>query len=466
MDFFKRMVLNHPYMKKLLKPLVMSQKSLQEEVDIYKAAILLTGNRLRGRIAKPLTDGDIESVYNSIDNLSENITKETRYSNHHDKIEMANLVAEIGFAVHSQPSKISNSGNGLFLKGKAMPGDVLALYPGMVHLSEYTSKAGYFQTLLPDDDLYLMSRMEGCVIDGRTAHQMPWNPYALAHTVNHPPQGSTPNVLQISYDFPGDPLEIDSFSQDLRYLIPNRYFKEPTMFGTPDRSALMRSLVLVALQPLADGDELLMDYRLNPAAPVESLPAWYTHVDKEQASRRWDIDINKEKEKEEKKERENTATSSNGESSDKSNHIKILVFTTTGNHYKPHNQLATNQTRSKGNLLYHSRRTPLFGNAMFCSPNCNCNCYYVMDWLVIVLVSKLSPVFSSLFGLVSRVPWRCLAHHNPTYNHRLPIHQTHLLPNKLRSKTIPPTRRTTERSAILPPFHDAHTMKSHKTPIS
>jgi len=166
------------------------------------------------------------------------------------------------------------------------------MYPGLVHLPEYTQKAGYLESLLPDDDLFLMSRMDGTLIDARTSFTPSHspslsssNPYAMAHLINHPPVSCEPNVLQIAYDFPGDPLEIEQFPPDLQYLIPNQYAKPPTLLGTIDRSACMRGLVTIAVEPLSDGQELYMDYRLNPMAPV---PDWYAHVNKEQASRRWD----------------------------------------------------------------------------------------------------------------------------------------------------------------------------------
>ena len=40
-----------------------------------------------------------------------------------------------------------------------------------------------------------------------------------------------------------------------------------------NRSAMMRTVVLLAARPLSNGDELCMDYRLNPKAG--KLPDWY-----------------------------------------------------------------------------------------------------------------------------------------------------------------------------------------------
>lgn len=117
------------------------------------------------------------------------------------------------------------------------------------------------------------------------------------------------------FDFPGDPWGIDVFPEHLQTYIPNLYAKKPTLIGTPDRldqrvayiiccvrpvaqryfyfillvdgfrSALMRTVVLVASKPIAPGDELLMDYRLNPA--IEA-PSWYVQVDESSSKKRWE----------------------------------------------------------------------------------------------------------------------------------------------------------------------------------
>jgi hypothetical protein len=47
----------------------------------------------------------------------------------------------------------------------------------------------------------------------------------------------------------------------------------------------MPTVVLLSTEELRHGDELLLDYRLNPTAP--DLPAWYKPYDAEQAKERW-----------------------------------------------------------------------------------------------------------------------------------------------------------------------------------
>lgn len=47
----------------------------------------------------------------------------------------------------------------------------------------------------------------------------------------------------------------------------------------------MRSVVLVASRIIPPGEELVMDYRLNP--DIEA-PTWYVQVDEELARKRWE----------------------------------------------------------------------------------------------------------------------------------------------------------------------------------
>ena len=58
-----------------------------------------------------------------------------------------------------------------------------------------------------------------------------------------------------------------------------------TLLGTPDHSALMQSVVLVATTDIEGQEELLLNYRLNPKAGT--LPDWYKPVDVDEDKRRW-----------------------------------------------------------------------------------------------------------------------------------------------------------------------------------
>ncbi len=97
-------------------------------------------------------------------------------------------------------SSIPNAGNGVFVRStqKIIPGTIIGLYPGKVHLSEMFRNPEYFAALLPDPDLMLTKRLDGCVIDGRTTDFVPKNPYAISHLVNHCGKRG-PNVINVSH---------------------------------------------------------------------------------------------------------------------------------------------------------------------------------------------------------------------------------------------------------------------------
>lgn len=59
-----------------------------------------------------------------------------------------------------------------------------------------------------------------------------------------------------------------------------------TLLGNPDQSALIQTVVMVATTDLEDGEELFLNYRLNPKHQ-ERLPPWYAPIDAEEDQRRW-----------------------------------------------------------------------------------------------------------------------------------------------------------------------------------
>jgi hypothetical protein len=137
----------------------------------------------------------------------------------------------IGFELRLKASNIS--GDGVFLsKGKLLPGAIVGMFPGTLHLLDHLSPT-YLEDrgLLPDENLMLMVRTDGHIIDGRTAGMNNFNPFAQGHMINHPPKGSTPNVMAIKYDFPEDPLGFRAFPNHLRTYIPNKYADPPSLMG-------------------------------------------------------------------------------------------------------------------------------------------------------------------------------------------------------------------------------------------
>lgn len=112
------------------------------------------------------------------------------------------LIEKNGFALKLQQSTIPNAGRGVFLTGGSVcPGTVLCYYPGVVHCAEFFKDRNYLSALLPDPHMYLMVRPDCNVIDGRRAGDVPYNPLALGHMVNHPPNGERPGVFQVGLHF-------------------------------------------------------------------------------------------------------------------------------------------------------------------------------------------------------------------------------------------------------------------------
>lgn len=103
---------------------------------------------------------------------------------------------QIGFGISLQSSPIS--GNGVFIDHDVSPGTVIALFGGNVHPLEYMH-ATYLEDhqLIPDDNFMLMVRTDGHIIDGNSVNENVFNPYALAHMVNHPPRNVNPNVMAV-----------------------------------------------------------------------------------------------------------------------------------------------------------------------------------------------------------------------------------------------------------------------------
>jgi len=181
-----------------------------------------------------------------------------------------------GFTLHLKPSGIvhKEAGTGLFIKGRAGPGTVVSMYPGVIYSpSQYRYMPGYPKVDV--DNGFLISRYDGLVVDGK-----PWgkgedkrewwdgcnsdvqepnperrpplsfwqfvgggkvvqgplegaelerrSPIALGHFANHPPEGVQPNVMICPYTF--------SIASDhsVRPYIPN------VMFGNDEELDMQR----------------------------------------------------------------------------------------------------------------------------------------------------------------------------------------------------------------------------------
>lgn len=227
---------------------------------------------------------------------------------------LEDLRARLGFSVRPAPSTVPGAGRGAFCSGGAAPGTVLGLYPGIVYLPGHLLRSeGALEALYPDDELHLFARFDGAVLDARGASppplgpdanrarlgthrrlrrrdpkEAPPSPVGVGHYCNHPPRGRAANVMALAVDFPSGHFGSDlPFPPELLPHVPNVYDATPSLLKGTYSATLgvaMPSVALLATQPIRDGDELFLDYRLSPTT---DRPEWYCPVDPAEEQRRW-----------------------------------------------------------------------------------------------------------------------------------------------------------------------------------
>lgn len=282
------------------------QQLLQQELDTYKLAILTT-LRLYGpesHQAESLKHTGAESLNRAdqhTDALRSNLgvqlaglldisapPSDEDARNSWQQEVAKTLLDTVGFTLEVRPSSVPNAGLGVFVRGEAAPGTAIALWPGLVYPSDALQRLpGFPNPQLTND--HLVARYDGTVIDaqpvclaGRHEHatlaRLGLNPLAVAHRVNHPPQGTPPNLLNA-------PVE---FSPTIQSAAPNLWFdylsapkserlRQPNARGRarPHKQSLQEQgrsplcgLAMVSIAPLRDGDELFVAYRFNPKHPT------------------------------------------------------------------------------------------------------------------------------------------------------------------------------------------------------
>jgi len=199
------------------------------------------------------------------------------------------LQARLGFALWLGPSQAATGphGAGVYLRGRAAPGAVVALFPGAVFSEEMLRKgvdAGHLGD--PRVPRALVPRLDGAVLDVfAPCAAAAGNPFAQAHHVRHPPQGVAPNVMRLQVDFlrddggagaTGSPLL--PLPAHLRGYVPNAWGTEvsvgQSLYGALEEHMFMKGVALIATRPLWD-EELFVDHTLNPFAAAAALvPPW------------------------------------------------------------------------------------------------------------------------------------------------------------------------------------------------
>eukprot|EP01138_Halocafeteria_seosinensis_P013158 gb/GECG01013439.1/.p1 GENE.gb/GECG01013439.1/~~gb/GECG01013439.1/.p1 ORF type:complete len:389 (+),score=50.83 gb/GECG01013439.1/:1-1167(+) len=203
------------------------------------------------------------------------------------------LTQRQGFSLWLGPSQAPTPNHkvGVYLKGFADVGQVVALFPGAVYNSEMRQKAidfGHFGN--PDVPRVVIPRYDDTILDVHGASSDAFNPLAVAHHVRHPPRKIQPNVMRIQYDFiDGDQNTYMSleFPKHLRPYVPNKWGTDLTtgqaLHGLLEQSIYMKGVVLVATRQILD-EELFVDHQLNP---FQQLPPWYESKSVDSDSRIW-----------------------------------------------------------------------------------------------------------------------------------------------------------------------------------
>ncbi|KAJ9523282.1 hypothetical protein QJQ45_024059, partial [Haematococcus lacustris] len=251
------------------------------------------------------------------------------------------LRQRLGHSLRVAPSKIRGAGLGLFLEGSVAAGALVAVVPGISYLRTQLQHMPHFPQVSLHND-FLSCRFDMTILDskawGAGAQHLgtpDWpspgsgppaaalsslegrHPLALGHWVNHPAPGQQPNVLEAAVDLgldlashppwlraylpaapllrlsPGTPP--DAATQDLAEALLLCSYPDLALAASAtrgrwrglfagDAAGVQRwsGMVLVAIRPLSDGEELLQNYRLSPHAPR---PAWYFSHDPDQEQR-------------------------------------------------------------------------------------------------------------------------------------------------------------------------------------
>lgn len=203
------------------------------------------------------------------------------------------LQQRLGYGLWLGPSQAAygNYSAGLYLRGQASPGTVIALYPGPVYNSEMLQKAidcGHLgnpaiqRTFIPRFDESIIDTFSLLANSSSLSNALKVNAYALAQHARHPPQGIVPNVMRIQVDFMDvtdtGSTGIMSFPPHLRDYIPNLWGTDTSigqgLYSSLEQHVWAKGSVLIALRPLWN-EEIFVDHTLNPYAYDAGLiPPW------------------------------------------------------------------------------------------------------------------------------------------------------------------------------------------------
>ena len=190
------------------------------------------------------------------------------------------LAQNQGPAIEVRESPACGGSRGVFAVHAIPRGKLVCLYPGLVSLPHQ------FAARLKTDKLRNTKRCtvlyDGTVLDPDALSPPCTVTSAVAHRCHHPPKGLLPNVIKASFFWPSSFVDnpvnkIDS--QDLAMMRDLSF--------TDAKGDRVRGLGYVTVRDVLAGEELFVNYRLNPMAK-QQWPAWYVPVDEVEDRQRWD----------------------------------------------------------------------------------------------------------------------------------------------------------------------------------
>jgi hypothetical protein len=300
------------FLKQLARSL-RPRQSVVEEHDLHMLYLVLewraeTKTPSRARTA-PREDPSITAERLSASAALLSLSELRNVVKRHVERQVHSIVGDrsgVAFKLDVRPSSIPSAGRGVFAARSAVPGQVVALMPGLVYPKQHHRDIPGYPSF-GNESMLMMSRHDGHVIDSRAFERFNisdesmreynaarrkrdgqygvdslWfhqglrehpSPLALGHIINHPPSGTSPNVL---------PAPVDWRDSDVSR-IPWSLYKVPGMEAVP---AVVPGIAFVATRSIEHGEELFVNYRLNPGV-VGGLPTWYEAVDSEEDALRW-----------------------------------------------------------------------------------------------------------------------------------------------------------------------------------
>lgn len=136
------------YMENKNDPLKTDVESICDELDKMGKAAMQS-------YIKRAMDAQVQNLFEKIAQNSDEY-----FAYHQRSKETAEIMSEEwGYCPYLHAPSADPDGKGVFLHGRASAGSIVAIFPGVVHLREYTGKKNYVEdNLLPDVNFFLMRR--------------------------------------------------------------------------------------------------------------------------------------------------------------------------------------------------------------------------------------------------------------------------------------------------------------------